>query len=154
MTAENFDAVIIARHIANLRRIGPLHMRRDHLDKVERAWTGRHLPTSFAHRSLPIEGAQEAVSEVPVRAAKGGQEPGRHRRRIAPHPSATVQPLHTVGDGVPDLLVGYPDGDDPAFEVKDGTNRHQLADSPTIRSHGTAHGKAARLLSCVMSILH
>ena len=29
MTAENFDAVIIARHIANLRRIGPLHMRRD-----------------------------------------------------------------------------------------------------------------------------
>lgn len=36
MTAENFDAVIIARHIANLRRIGPLHMRRDYLDKVER----------------------------------------------------------------------------------------------------------------------
>jgi len=36
MTAENFDAVIIARHIANLRRLGPLHMRRDYLAKVER----------------------------------------------------------------------------------------------------------------------
>lgn len=32
---------------------------------------------------------------------------------------ASVQPLHTVGDGVPDLLVGYR-GTDFLLEVKDG----------------------------------
>ena len=36
MSAENFDAVIIARHIANLRRLGPRYMRQDYLANLER----------------------------------------------------------------------------------------------------------------------
>lgn len=34
--SENFDAVILARHIANLRRLGPKHMRQDYLANLER----------------------------------------------------------------------------------------------------------------------
>ena len=33
---------------------------------------------------------------------------------------ATVQPLHTVGHGCPDLLVGF-QGENHLFEVKDGS---------------------------------
>ncbi len=33
----------------------------------------------------------------------------------------TVQPIHTVGRGVPDLLVATPDGRNCLVEVKDGS---------------------------------
>ena len=36
MSAENFDAVMLARHIANLRRLGTLHLRRWYFAELER----------------------------------------------------------------------------------------------------------------------
>lgn len=36
MTEVGLDAALLTRHIANLRRLGPLHMRRDYLANIER----------------------------------------------------------------------------------------------------------------------
>jgi len=36
MTEVGLDAALLTRHIANLRRLGPRHMRQDYLANVER----------------------------------------------------------------------------------------------------------------------
>ena len=55
---------------------------------------------------------------------------------------ATVQPLHAVGDGCPDLLVGYR-GENILLEVKDGSkppSKRKLTDDQ-IEWHGSWSGR-------------
>lgn len=67
---------------------------------------------------------------------------------------ASVQPLHMVGSGVPDLLVGYR-GRTALIEIKDGSlppSKRQLTDDQ-LRWHGAWSGGALAVVCDVESAL-